>query len=59
MSPFGTVIGLEKGVMDDMFFLSFERIGTNSYDPPPPPMPMPPAPVALAAGIGRRPAHVR
>ena len=26
----GAVIGLEKGVEDDLFFLSFEHIGTNS-----------------------------
>jgi mono/diheme cytochrome c family protein len=47
MSEVGTVIGLDKGVLDDMFFLSFERIGTNSYDPPVPAMPMAPAPVPL------------
>ena len=35
LSPFGGVIGLEQGVMDDTFFLSFERIGTLSHDPPP------------------------
>ena len=49
MTPFGTVIGLQTGVMDDMFFLSFERIGTNSYDPPPPPVPTQPDPVAPPA----------
>ena len=35
MSPIGTVLGLEKGVLDDMFFLSFEKIGTRSHAPPP------------------------
>jgi cytochrome c553 len=49
MTPFGTVIGLERGVFDDMFFLSFERIGTNSYDPPAPPIPTPADPVDLPA----------
>ena len=27
MTPLGAVIGLDKGVLDDLFFLSFERIG--------------------------------
>jgi mono/diheme cytochrome c family protein len=34
MSPIGTVIGLEKGVLDDLFFLSFEKIGTRTHAPP-------------------------
>jgi mono/diheme cytochrome c family protein len=45
MSDVGTVIGLEKGVVDDLFFLSFETIGSNHRDPPPPPVPSAPAPV--------------
>ncbi|MDF3022221.1 MAG: LamG protein [Steroidobacteraceae bacterium] len=37
MTPYGAVIGLDKGVLDDMFFLSFERIGglSNPADDPP------------------------
>jgi Concanavalin A-like lectin/glucanases superfamily len=31
MSPVGAVIGLEKGVYDDLFFLSFEKIGTREH----------------------------
>jgi mono/diheme cytochrome c family protein len=48
MSAVGTVMALEKGVPDDLFFLSFERIGALSYDPPPPPIPQEPAPPTLA-----------
>jgi mono/diheme cytochrome c family protein len=44
MSDVGTVIGLEKGVLDDMFFLSFERIGTRSHAPPPIVVVQPPPP---------------
>jgi hypothetical protein len=39
MSPIGTVIGLERGVLDDLFFLSFERIGDRSRAYPPPAVP--------------------
>jgi hypothetical protein len=45
MSPIGTVLGLEKGVLDDLFFLSFERIGTRSHAPPPPVIVQLPPPV--------------
>jgi len=45
MTDVGTVIGLEKGVVDDLFFLSFEQIGTNSH-PAPDPVVNPPAPPA-------------
>ncbi|MEO8018416.1 MAG: LamG domain-containing protein [Pseudomonadota bacterium] len=48
MSAVGTVIGLEKGPPDDVFFLSFEKIGTNSHPAPPPPVPSLPAPPDLA-----------
>jgi hypothetical protein len=44
MTPVGTVIGLERGVVDDMFFLSFERIGANTHVVPDPPVPTPAAP---------------
>jgi hypothetical protein len=44
LTPVGTVIGLERGVVDDLFFLSFERIGANSHTVPDPPVPTPAAP---------------
>jgi cytochrome c553 len=47
MSPIGTVIGLDQGVPDDVFFLSFDRIGTLEYDRPLPPDPSAPLPVDL------------
>jgi mono/diheme cytochrome c family protein len=56
MSDVGTVIGLEKGVPDDLFFLSFERIGTNSHpalDPVVNP-PAPPADLAAEPDVGLR-----
>ncbi len=43
MTPFGTVIALDKNVVDDVFFLSFDRIGANSH-PTPDPVVNPPAP---------------
>jgi mono/diheme cytochrome c family protein len=47
MTPFGTVIGIDKNVVDDVFFLSFDRIGTRAYDRDPPPRPADPVPVDL------------
>jgi hypothetical protein len=47
MSNVGTVIQLDKGALDDMFFLSFERIGASSYVPPEPPVAPPAPPVDL------------
>jgi hypothetical protein len=47
MTEVGTVIGLEKGVAADLFFLSFERIGTNSRPHAPLPVPTPPEPADL------------
>jgi hypothetical protein len=44
LTPVGTVIGLERGVLDDLFFLSFERIGANTHVVPDPPVPTPAAP---------------
>jgi hypothetical protein len=44
MTDVGTVIALERGVVDDLFFLSFERIGANSHIVPDPPVPTPAAP---------------
>jgi hypothetical protein len=47
MSKVGTVMALEKGVMDDLFFLAFDRIGDRSNPLPPPEIPQAPAPVDL------------
>ena len=44
LTPTGAVIGLEKGVDADEFFLSFERIGDNSHPMPDPPVPTPATP---------------
>src|SRR6185295_18755415 len=49
MTQIGTVIGGEKGPTDDLFFLSFEKIGALSHDYPPPPVPSAPPPAVLAA----------
>ena len=56
LSEVGTVIGLEKGVLDDLFFLSFERIGaaSNPHDPPPVPDLPPPAILPPEADVGLR-----
>ena len=45
MTDVGTVIGLELGPTNDLFFLSFERIGNNSHTVPDPPVPTPATPV--------------
>jgi hypothetical protein len=45
MTPVGTVIQLEQGVTTDLFFLSFEQIGTNSHAYPEPVVNPPAAPV--------------
>jgi hypothetical protein len=44
MSSVGTVIQLERGVVDDLFFLSFERIGANTHTVPDPVVPPPATP---------------
>ena len=49
MTPVGTVIQLEKTIVDDEFFLSFEQIGTLTHTYPDPPTPQEPAPAVLAA----------
>jgi hypothetical protein len=49
LSPVGTVAALDKGPMDDVYFLSFERIGDLSYTPPEPPVPTPADPTDLPA----------
>jgi hypothetical protein len=43
----GAVIGLEMGPTSDMFFLSFEHIGTNNAPRPDPAVPAPAPPVDL------------
>ena len=39
LTDLGTVMGLVKGIKDDLWFVSFEKIGdkTHQYDPPPRP----------------------
>jgi hypothetical protein len=44
----GTVLPLEKGPEDDEFFLTFDRLGANSFARPPPPVPPAPTPQDLA-----------
>ncbi|HUQ10110.1 MAG TPA: LamG domain-containing protein [Steroidobacteraceae bacterium] len=56
LSAQGAVIGLEKGILDDTFFLSFERIGALSHsvaDPVVPP-PSPPADQPAESDVGLR-----
>jgi mono/diheme cytochrome c family protein len=57
LASVGTVIGLEKGPASDEFFLSFERIGTNTHTPVEP-APTPPAPSVdptdIPADVGLR-----
>ena len=43
----GAVIALQKGVYDDLFYLSFEHIGTNNAPRPDPAAPPAPTPVDL------------
>jgi hypothetical protein len=56
MTALGTVIGLERGVLDDQFFLSFERIGALSHTVPDPviPPPVPPADLPPESDVGLR-----
>jgi hypothetical protein len=56
LSNVGTTIALEKGPGDDLLFLSFEQIGTNSHTPVEPPVvtPDPPPDSAPEADIGLR-----
>src|SRR5690606_29630836 len=56
LASLGTVVPLEKGPDADEFFLTFDAIGGNQYNPPKPPVPAPPAPVDLppASEIGVR-----
>jgi hypothetical protein len=56
MTDIGTVIGLQKGVLDDLFFLSFDTIGTNSHPHPDPtvPTPLPPVDSPPQSDVGLR-----
>ncbi|HEY6123564.1 MAG TPA: hypothetical protein VIV63_02845, partial [Steroidobacteraceae bacterium] len=47
MSSVGTVMAIDKTVVDDVFFLSFERIGALSHTPAEPPLPTPATPADL------------
>jgi hypothetical protein len=44
LSPIGTVIALEKGPTSDLFFLSFDQIGSSMYARTPPAVPQPATP---------------
>jgi hypothetical protein len=56
LSQVGTVIALEKGPDNDLFFLTFEQIGThsNARTESAPPTPATPADAAPVADIGAR-----
>jgi hypothetical protein len=56
LASLGGVIPLEKGPMLDEFFLTFDRVGANTFARPPVATPPPPVPVDLppAADIGVR-----
>lgn len=52
----GTVLPLEKGPDEDEFFLTFDTLGTHTFNRPPPPVPPAPTPEDLppASDIGVR-----
>ncbi len=54
LSNIGTVVALEKGPMDDLFFLSFDLLGTNTNvrTEPAPLTPAPPPDVPRPSDIG-------
>ena len=57
LSPIGTIIALEKGQASDEFFLTFERIGSQTHtfaDPPPSPSSPPADPGPVESDIGVR-----
>jgi hypothetical protein len=58
LATVGTVIGFQNGVTDDLFFLSFEKIGVNDnsafYIEPDPQTPAPPPPAAPEPDVGLR-----
>jgi hypothetical protein len=49
LTALGTVLPLEKGPDADEFFLTFDVLGSNSYNRPLPAVPPPPVPQDLAA----------
>jgi hypothetical protein len=49
LTPVGTVVSIENGPVDDLYFLQFDRIGTNENALPPPPNGVEPPPTALPA----------
>jgi hypothetical protein len=56
LTPLGTVLPLEKGPDEDEFFLTFDVLGSNTFNRPPPPVPPAPTPQDLpeASDIGVR-----
>jgi hypothetical protein len=56
LADVGTIVALEKGPDNDLFFLTFERIGTtnNARTEPAPVQPAPPPPAAPKSDIGTR-----
>jgi hypothetical protein len=56
LASLGAVLPLEKGPNDDEFFLTFDRIGSNTFNRPPPATPAEPTPQDLppASDIGVR-----
>jgi hypothetical protein len=56
LTSLGTVLPLEKGPDEDEFFLTFDVLGTNTFNRPPPPVPPAPTPQDLpeASLIGVR-----
>ena len=56
LSELGTVVPLEKGPDSDEFFLTFDRMGANTFNRPAPPTPPAPTPQDLppASDIGVR-----
>ena len=56
MSDVGTVMAIDKNAVDDVFFLSFDRIGTNSRPTPDPVVnpPAPPADLPAESDVGLR-----
>jgi mono/diheme cytochrome c family protein len=57
LSDIGTIVGLEKGPESDLFFLTFEQIGSRTHTPtePAPTPPAPPTdPAEVPSDIGLR-----
>jgi hypothetical protein len=47
LTPVGTVVSIENGPVDDMYFLQFDHIGSNDNPLPPPPNGVDPPPADL------------